>query len=131
MAKRMSSTVPPKATGSKGKYSDVIFVNYSVTDTDRKFLKSQVWSLDDFDSAVLKIVEAGYKVSMQYDTRNSCYACFIIAQDSESENAGYILTGRGSSPSKAVKQAIYIGFHILEGVFSNINQYSQNSAIDD
>jgi hypothetical protein len=128
---RTSSKRDSKATYSKGKIADVVFVNYSITDDDRKFLKSQQWALDDFDSAVLKIVEAGYKVSMQYDTRNSCYACFIIAQDSEHENAGYILTGRGSSPSKAVKQAIYVGFHILEGVFSNINQFSQNNEIDD
>lgn len=130
----MASKSRPKTnrpTFSKGKTSDVTFVNYSVTKEDKEFLKSQAWLLDDFDSAVIKVVEAGYKVSMQYDDKQECYACFIISRDSESENSGYILTGRGSAPSKAVKQAIYIGFHVLEGVFSNINELMQNDALDD
>lgn len=131
MPTRSSSKNASKATGSKGQFADVIWVNYSLTKADREALKKAVWTLDDLDDCLIKLNEAGYKVSTQYDDKQACYACFIIQRDSEHENAGYICTGRGSAPHKAIKQAYYIGFHILEGVFSNVNQYSDKGEIDD
>jgi len=131
MTKRTVSTKSTKATGSKGRLADVVWVNYSLTKADRDELKKAVWTLEDLDDCLTKLTEMGYKVSVQYDDRQEAYACFIIHRDETHENAGYICTGRGSTPYKAIKQAYYIGFHILEGVFSNIQQYPSSQTIDD
>lgn len=128
---RTVSPKSPKASASKGKYADVMWVNYSLTKADREALKKAVWTLEDLEDCLIKLTESNYKVSVQWDDRQDCYSCFIITRDSEHENAGYICTGRGSTPHKAIKQAYYIGFHILEGVFSNVNQYSDKGELDD
>lgn len=127
----MSASKNNKATGTKGKFADVTFVNYSLTAKDKQELKKAVWTLDDLDSCLVRLAESGYKTSTQYDERNSCFTCFIIQREQEHENFGYICTGRGSTPHKAIKQAYYIGFHVLEGVFSNVEQYSSPDALDD
>jgi hypothetical protein len=126
-----SKSQPNKAQHSKGKFADVTFVTLTLDKKQKAEIKAQVWGLEEFDTAVLRLAELGYKVSMQEDTYNKCFACFITQRLPEGDNFGYILTGRGSTPSKAVKQAVFIGFHLLDGKFENFNPDQRGEDLDD
>jgi len=128
----MSSKSTKKPTNSqKGKFADVTFVTLTLDKKQKAELKAQAWGIEEFDTAVLRLAEYGYKVSMQEDEFNKCYSCFITQRKADGQNYGYILTGRGSTPAKAVKQAIYIGFHLLEGSFENYSPDQRGEDLDD
>lgn len=65
----------------------------------------------------LELVEAGYRVNSKYDDYSSACAVFIIPTES-TENGGYILTGRGSTPYRALTEALYKHSEILHGDWS-------------
>jgi len=127
----MAATPKPAPNKQKGKFADVTFITLTLDKKQKAELKAQPWDLEIFETAVLRVVEAGYKVSMQEDTYNKCYSCFVTQREKDGDNFGYILTGRGSTPSKAVKQALWIGFHILEGKFENFNPETKGEELDD
>jgi hypothetical protein len=60
-----------------------------------------------------EMLEDGYKITCRYDSRNECYACFAFAED-DSDNAGYILTGRGGSGMSALAELLYKHAQVLE-----------------
>lgn len=116
---------PPKPTPT-----NVRFVNIELDKRQQQEVKAQPWSLDAFENAMLNAFEAGYKLSIRRDERNKCYAAWLIPPEQGHENSGYILAGRGSTPSKAVKQLIYIHDAVLEGVWG-VDQGYDRSLIDD
>lgn len=127
--------MPAKKSGSvnnqRGKQADVIFINWNLSPAQKKELKAAAFTLDWADTQFIRLADEGYKVSLQFDTYNECYSCFITTRDKEHVNAGYILTGRGTTPLKAFKQAVYIGFHIMEGEFARYSTLEGREEIDD
>lgn len=109
------------------KTSDIVWVNYSLSDEQKQELKSQVF---DFDTALTRLTEEDMKVTISYDSYNECYSCFLIPKNPESVNYGAILSGRGSTPIKAVKQAAYLHWQIFEGNWSD-GRLSKKEVIDD
>src|SRR5690242_14257100 len=103
------SRVPPP-------FKPAEFVNIQLSKEQQAEIRANAWSLDAFDNALNNLLGAGYKVTFRYDERNDCFAAWLVAPNG-SENEGYILAGRGSTPHKAIKQACYIHFAILEGVW--------------
>jgi len=105
---------PNKRDGRSGKpstverFSDVRFVQYELNEVESKQCKS--WSLDAAETwdAMLPLLDEGYAFTVKYEGQNNCYACFVALRGVENHpNSGLILTGRGSTPSKAVKQALF------------------------
>jgi len=123
--------IKSKASAVQGKTADVLFINWSLTKEEKADLKSRSFSLEECDDALLKACEAGYKVSVQFDDYNECYACFVTQRDKKGANFGYILTGRGSTPVKAIKQALYIGFYLMNGDFAAYSTKVGREEIDD
>lgn len=107
--------------------SDISWVNYNLSPEQKKELKSQDF---DFDSALVRLTEENLKVTLAYDDRNECYSCFLIPKNPEHKNAGCILSGRGSTPVKALKQASYIHWQIFDGDWSDART-SVRDVIDD
>lgn len=92
---------------------DVEFVNYSLSSEQKKFLKAQQI---DYENELLRVIERDMKVTLSYDNFNECFACFLVPVG-ENPNKGLILSGRGSTPLKAFKQALYID-SLFEGVWA-------------
>lgn len=123
MTKRSSSSNGK----APAKQSDVSWVNYNLSDEQKQELKAQVF---DFETALLRLTEEDMKVTISYDDYNECYSCFLIPKKQESINYGAILSGRGSTPIKAVKQACYLHWNIFEGNWSD-GRLSRKEVIDD
>lgn len=107
--------------------SDIAWVNYNLSDEQKSELKAQTFDLDD---ALLKLTEEDLKVTISYDGYNECYACFLIPKNPSDPNFGAILSGRGSTPAKSVKQACYIHWQIFDRNWSD-GRLSKREAIDD
>lgn len=117
----------PKNDQSAKKDSSVIWVNYTLSADQKAELKSQTF---DFDNALLRLTEEGMKVTIAYDDFNECYSCYLIPKSPDHTNAGCILSGRGSTPIKAIKQAAYIHWNIFDGDWSDARQ-SRREELDD
>lgn len=107
--------------------NDVTFVNYNLTTEEKQAIKSQKFTLDDFDSTCVKLTESDYKITFSFDKRGSCYQAFLIPQRDGMVNKGLILAGRGSTPVKALKQAAYIHYRIFDEDWS---QYQRAGSLE-
>jgi len=104
---------PAKSKPTQPRFNDVQFVNWSLSADEKIACKN--WSLtqEDYDNAIGQLIEGGYKVTVSYDNFRSCFTASIVPTKDAKSNQGYILTGKGSTPLKAAKQALYIHFHIM------------------
>jgi len=84
------------------------FINYPLSPEEQKTLKGmgvdheRLW--DTFASAS----ESGWAVKFSHDFYNHCEQATLMMTDSGNVNAGWFLSGRGSTPMKAFRQALYI-----------------------
>lgn len=120
-----------KAKGKTPRFNQVVFISYPLTKEQKDEIKAAAWDLADFDNAVIHLTEQDYKVTYSWDDYSSSYACFITPKGDTHANAGYILTGRGSSPHKAVKQAYYVHSTIFLGDWSTWTVERRGEEIDD
>jgi len=127
----VAKLVKGSVNNQQGKKADVVFINWNLTPAQKKELKAAELSLEWVDTQQIRLSDEGYKISTQRDEWNNCYSCFITTREKDHVNAGFILTGRGSTPMKAFKQAVYIGFHIMEGEFARYSTLTAKDEIDD
>lgn len=127
----MAVTMAKKAPVANGKVpakqSDIVWVNYTLSDEQKQEIKAQSF---DVETALVRLTEEDMKVTISYDDYNECYSCFLIPKKQESINYGCILSGRGSTPIKSVKQACYLHWNIFEGNWSD-GRLSRKEVIDD
>lgn len=83
------------------------FINKDLTAQEQRDLKKQPFGADEYDRMVDALLKQSYKLTTSWDGRNECYAAWIIPIGSGHMNYGFILSGRGSTPLKAVKQVCY------------------------
>lgn len=105
------------------------FINVDLEQSDRDRLKATPFSIDQLDEALTSLEHQGLSISVKFDQRNDCWGCWVRPAPG-SANDGYILAGRGSTPSKAIKQALYIHNVILEQQWG-ADQGQKRTAIDD
>lgn len=105
------------------------FVNINLEQGQKDELKASEWTNLEFDSAMNALLSDGYSLKLKYDTRNDCFSAWLLAAPN-SKNDGWILSGRGSTPSKAIKQACYIHFKVLETEWA-ADQGQRYETIDD
>jgi len=88
------------------------FVNYDLSTEQLKECKA--WAMADGDlwNETLAVTDDGYSLSISRDDRNDCYLCILRARV-PGVNSGLLLSGRGSTPAKAFKQAVF-KHHALE-----------------
>jgi len=94
MAKRQSNFVPKT------------FVRFDLDEKQAAACKKWQPTFSDLDSEMLRLIEAGYKLSFSVDNYNDCYQVFVQTDANIGPNKALIMTGRGSTPLKAMKQAI-------------------------
>jgi hypothetical protein len=92
------------------------FVKYELNDEEKAECKATEWSLEIADSHLIRLSESGYAVSLKWDGFHKCCAAFLTTKDEKSPNFNLCLSGRGSSPMKALKQLMY-KHAVTEGVW--------------
>jgi len=94
--------------------NDSEFVDLELSTKEKAALKE--WGLDpiDLDAEFEGLLADGTKVTFREDARNRCMVAFAFAGES-SPNIGYILTGRGASVSRALRQLLYKHSVLLQG----------------
>jgi hypothetical protein len=97
------------------RFNDVKFVQYELDVVQQKACKDHVVSPDEIFDSLLALCSDGYSVSVKYDGYSRAYAAFMQQRTEGGRNFGLILTGRGSSPFKAVKQLLYKHSVCLDG----------------
>lgn len=127
----MASKAASKTKLGAPKFGDAKFINYSLSVEQKAELKKAVFTAEDMESLFDKVTEADYKVSLSYDTYNSCFACFITPKGEKHQNAGLILTARGSTCLKAFKQAMYLHYQLFAEDWTDWYEPTGRDPIDD
>lgn len=105
------------------------FININLTKEQVAIVKATPWDIDKFDVSCEGLMHDGFKLTVRYDQRNDCYSAWLVPSD-DHKFAGNILSGRGSTPMKAIKQLMYIHFNALERNW-DIEQNQSQLEIDD
>jgi hypothetical protein len=104
-----------KNTAKKGNTGDFRgYVNYELSKAEKEDLKGKDFSLEAFAGYIEAMNADSYTVKFAYDYYNRCFQCVLGVNDPKHENYGIFLSGRGSSPTKALKQAMYIHHTICQ-----------------
>ena len=110
------------AAAAKTGNGSVVWVNYNLSNDQKAELKASTF---DCDNALLRLCEENYKVTVSHDAFAKCFACFLVPKGAEHKHVGMILSGRGSTPTKAIKQACYIHWNIYDSDWSDYARPSQ------
>lgn len=113
------------------RFNDVQFVNWSLNPEEKSACKAWDLSREDYANAIGGLIEGGYKVTVSYDSFRSCFTASIVPTKDAKSNQGYILTGKGSDPLKAIKQVLYIHYHIMGEEWSSYSTAKAVEELDD
>jgi hypothetical protein len=113
------------------RWNDAQFVQLELTDEQAKQLKATQVSADEIFAQMEKMIDDGYKFTIKYDAYGDCAGVWCQAATDECANSGYILTGRGSSALKALKQLLYKHFVLLEGSWAAHARRANSAVLDD
>ena len=115
----------------KPRFNDVTFVNWSLSADDKVSCKAWLLGDGEMDNAISNLIETGYKVTSSWDGYRSCFTASIVPTSDAKDNQGYILTGKGSTALKAVKQAMYIHHYIMDGNWAAWSTATKAEELDD
>ena len=114
------------------RFNEMKFVQYELDKEQQASCKAWSVSPADVFDYMEAMVSDGYKFSVKYDDYSDCVACFVTCpNDHTSGNAGLILTGRGSTAWKSVKQALWKHSVALDGQWQGFAERTNSSVIDD
>lgn len=120
------------AAGKKVPYrGESVFVNYTLEASDKQRLKAQIWSEVDYESCTLRLIEEGYGITLGADEYSGGFMCVLRPKYADNRNAGYLLSGRGSTPLKALKQCAFIHGVVFEGDWAAHYTSRRSPDIDD
>jgi len=116
--RKWESRGQPRGGSRPGERQGSEFVNLELSAEQKTKLRSWCVDPDELDAELEGLLSDGTKITIKWDDRNSCYAAFAFASD-DSDNAGFILTGRGGGVSRAVRQLAFKHAVLLDGVWAN------------
>lgn len=112
-------------------WEQAAFVQRELTESEQAACKGWNYTEEDMVSHLVKLNESGYKVTFRWDDFNECFGCWILPSKDDPDNAGMILTGRGSSSFKAFKQALYKHTVLFSEVWPRDGDKRGGQEIDD
>jgi len=107
----------PARSAKTERFNDIRFVNYQLPPDVKAALKEKPFTSEQFADALLDLLDAGYTTKFKYDAFIGGYQVFVQATDPKHVNAGMILPGRGSTPAKALKQACFLHYEVMQGAW--------------
>lgn len=123
------SKTSPKNTKRPDYWST--FVPGDMSDAQKADCK--VWEMWEIrsDEILTSLCEAGYKISVKLGGRGDGYTCIVAPADPDHQDSGWMLSGRGSTPLKAIKQACYRHFVLYDGVWPKYDVNAGPEQFDD
>jgi hypothetical protein len=115
---------------SQGGGGDSEFINYELTKAEKGELKGYCMDPIDLDAELEGVINYGAKITVKYDERNNCYVAFGFVGD-DHEAAGHILTGRGGSVSRSLRQLAFKHHHVLGGDWLSYHNLPAGDSEDD
>lgn len=103
------------------------FVNYVLSAADKENYGN--WDVDDHDLFLLAAgcIQQGYKMGVSFNSKNDTFTATLFCTDSDSPNAGYILSAFAPDWYNAVKSLIYKHDVVLDGVWDVEKSKSENN----
>jgi hypothetical protein len=124
-----------KPTQSRKSYEPLPFygfIQYSLTDGEKSFLKEQGVDYERLFDTMEGLIENGWTFKFGYDSYNHAFQTVVAQRFPDSPQVGYMLTGRGSTSIKSLRQALYIGEQVTWDLASFFKTHSQpRDEIDD
>jgi len=123
-----------KATEGREKakrFNDAKFVQYELDKESQAMCKAWDLTSDALVDMLNGLADSGYRITVKYDTYSSSYAASMQEVHDTGRNSGLILTGRGTTAVKALKQLFFKHFHIMDGVWGEYAGFDFRSNIDD
>lgn len=115
---------------SKQQFAQSEFINFPLSAEQKREIKEWIPTFEEIDDALLKLTEAGYRVTLKWDERSEAFACWVNPTGEDHPNAGLTLSGRGSTPLKALKQALYID-RLFDGDWAGNYKSFKEEELDD
>lgn len=107
------------------------FVNYELTQDQKERLRKS-WMAHPYVSDLLdRCLDSDYKLTVKRDTYHHCWAAWLIPDDPKSENAGYILSGRGKCASTAIAEVLFKHYDVFDGVWPRVESGDDPGTWDD
>ena len=106
------------------------FINYELSSEQSRACSEWRQDADNVMNLLSEMVENGYKITQKWDGNNNCPVCYVFPGP-DTENSGFILTGRGSTAFRAVAQAIYKHYEVFHGDWSNARTRVYGGSGDD
>lgn len=107
------------------------FVNYQLSKDEREALKAEAFDREQFSSQIERLLDVMLTIKFGYDSYNRCFQVTLGHLDPKHADYGIFLSGRGSDPLKALKQALYIHYTVTDGDWSSWLEKPANQEIDD
>jgi len=118
-------------TETAPRFNQSSFVQLELTDDQAKQLKATVVTAEQIFEEMERMIDDGYKFSVKYDSYGDCIGAWCQAPAEGHENSGCILTGRGSSAYKALKQLLYKHNVLLVGSWRGHTETRRPTVLDD
>lgn len=109
---------PRRAQRQAYQQRDVEFINLELDKVAQADYRVWREGLDHVVDLWTELIRGGYRVNTKFDDYSDACSAFIIPGD-DSENSGYILTGRGGNAYRAVSEALYKHEVLLSGEWGN------------
>jgi len=120
-----------KARKPTQRFNDAKFINWSLSVEQKQQVKAWLPDLEEVDDLETEIIQEHAKITRSYDEFAECYSCSIVPTAKHKTNYGYILVGKGSTPLKAFKQAVYIHKQVFSGDWSTYSTGGRAEEMDD
>jgi len=121
---------PKRTNKPTGDFKQSEFINYPLAAEQKREIKAWQPTFEEIDDMLLKLEEGGYRVTSRYDEKSEAFACWVNPVGEDHPNAGLTLSGRGSTPMRAVKQALYI-HNLFEGDWAGNYKLFKEDDLDD
>lgn len=121
----------PARAGKKPRFNDVVFIQRELSAEESLACKRQVAPLEALDDSAMSLGDQGYRISLKWDTYGDCYGAWMQQTQDGKPNAGMCLTGRGSTPMKALKQLFFKHYVLLEENWADFREARSKDEIDD
>src|SRR5512140_3820652 len=105
---------------NKQRFNDARFINHELSASELKSLKAHKLDAEELDSEMVRLQEEGYKFISKFDNWSRSNAVFLIDEEGRTQNKGLILTGRGSTPLKALRQVLFKHHKAADGSWYNL-----------
>jgi len=123
--------VPTKKNSVGNNWSPKSFVQWEPTAVQLKSIKESNPDVQAFADVMGAACEDGYKFTIQYDDYSKGFAAMMTKKVDTGDNAGLILSVRGSTPMKALKRLLWTHNYFKDHIWPTPEHSKQNLEFDD